>query len=374
MNPGFYLVAALMLAAALACVAVPLLRAGRRAGRARTPFVLAMALILVVPAAAIGLYAWFGTPAALQPRVQNDATDLAGMTAELRARLQRSPGHPEGWLLLGQAYTAMDRPADARDAFGHALELKPGDPDIMAAYAEADAQARPDHRIQGQSRALLQRAVALQPDHQRALWLLGISDYQNDDFNGAIAHWQQLSKLLPPGSKLATAVDAQVAMAQARAQGRPQAQAGAIAQAMAAPASAPAAGANAGADATGANAVAARAPAVALKVRVELDPGLAGKVSAGDTLFVFARAAGGPPMPLAVARLPASRLPATVTLTDAMAMTPQLKLSMFPRVRVAARISKSGDALPHAGDLESRPMQVDTGSNQPVALTIDRVH
>jgi cytochrome c-type biogenesis protein CcmH len=378
-NIWFFVIAALMLAAALICVLLPLVRAGRRNGRARMPFVVALLIAFALPPVALGLYAWIGTPNALNaPAVDSGKIDFAQATAELRAKLQSSPDHPEGWLLLGQAYTAMNRPADARDAYGYALKLKPDDPDIMVAYAGADVQASDDHRIEGQSRKLLERAVALAPDHQRGLWLLGISDYQLGHFDDALAHWKHLLTLLQPGSGVANAVNGQIAMAQARADGKTQAQAETIAQAVAAqaapPQQAPAAATDVNAEAGASKAgPSAAATSVALQVQVKLDPKLAGKVSPGDTLFVYARAINGPPMPLAVARLKASALPTSVTLTDAMAMTPQLKLSAFPRVQVSARISKSGNAMPQAGDLEAQPAQVATDAKQPVALTIDRV-
>lgn len=371
MSLWFYLIAALMLAAALMCVLLPLVRAGRRNGRTRGPFVLALLIAFVLPPVALGLYAWLGTPQALQPQVKDQGVDLAQATAELRAKLLRSPGHPEGWLLLGQAYAGMNRPADARDAFARALKLKPDDPDIMVAYAEADAQAKPDHLLDGDPRKLLQHAIALNPDHQRGLWLLGISDYQLGNYDDAAAQWRHLLTLLQPGSNLATAVNAQIAMAQARVQGKTQAEAEAIAQSAAQ--AAPTAATDVSAESANASDTSAPA-AVALKVRVKLDPKLAGKVVPGDTLFVYARAISGPPMPLAVARLKASSLPASVTLTDAMAMAPQLKLSSFTRVQVSARISKSGDAMPHSGDLESQPIQVASDAKQAVSLTIDHMH
>src|SRR5690606_15775344 len=89
------------------------------------------------------------------------------------------------------------------------------------------------------------------------------------------------------------------------------------------------------------------------------------------TVFVFARAADGPPMPLAVKRLTAAELPADISLTDAMAMTPQLKLSMFDKVTVSARISASGQADPQAGDLEAANKTISVKDKQPVTLTID---
>ncbi|MBV8157797.1 MAG: hypothetical protein JO278_09075, partial [Dyella sp.] len=112
----------------------------------------------------------------------------------------------------------------------------------------------------------------------------------------------------------------------------------------------------------------------ALQVQVSLSPTLKDKLSPGDTLFVYARAEQGPPMPLAVAKLDAAALPATVTLTDAMGMTPQFKLSSATRVFVGARISKHGQAMPQAGDLEGDAGVVDVTTRSPIRITIDKVH
>ena len=359
----FTALAALMLLAALACALVPLLRAGRRDRQRRAPFVLALILVLALPPAAFALYALVGAPAALQP-ADNDL-DMRGATAQLQARLQQQPDDPQGWLLLAQAYVAMQRPANARDALGRFLKLRPDDADAMVAWVEADAQTRADHRIGDAARSMLEHALAQNPQQQRALWLLGVSDYQRGDFAQAAAHWNALLPLLAPGSKVEQAVRMQLALTQARAQGKSPAQAEALAQAAS----------NGGTQTANdpAQAATAAAQPVALTVTVTLDPKLAARIGPGDMLFVFARALDGPPMPLAVARMQASALPMRVTLTDAMAMAPQLKLSMFPRVQVSARISKSGNALPQTGDLEAAPVQTATAAHTPIALTIDRV-
>jgi cytochrome c-type biogenesis protein CcmH len=78
-------------------------------------------------------------------------------------------------------------------------------------------------------------------------------------------------------------------------------------------------------------------------------------------------------MPLAVTRLTASQLPATVTLTDAMGMVEGLKLSSFPRIVVGARISTSGRANASPGDLEGLSDGLALPRNEPVLITIDSV-
>ena len=105
-------------------------------------------------------------------------------------------------------------------------------------------------------------------------------------------------------------------------------------------------------------------------VNVALDPKFKDSVGPNDTLFVFAKAAHGPPMPLALTRLTAADLPARLTLTDAMGMVPGLTLSRFPQIVVGARISKSGNATPQSGDLQTLSASTTTAQTKPVQLII----
>jgi cytochrome c-type biogenesis protein CcmI len=109
-----------------------------------------------------------------------------------------------------------------------------------------------------------------------------------------------------------------------------------------------------------------------ITVKVAIDPKLKANVLPGDVLFVFAKAAQGPPMPLAIARLTAAQLPASVTLTDAMSMMPNLTLSKFPQIVLGARISKSGNAIAQSGDFQTLSAAVSNYQADPIPLTIDR--
>lgn len=349
MKLAFYVIAAAMIAATLVLLLWPLMRHGRNQGRSRGVFALALAIAFVLPLAAAGLYLTVGTPRALDGIAkQAPAMDVGQALAALRTHLKDAPDDAQGWLLLAQTTSAMGQSAEARDAYDRLLRLAPDNPTAMVGWAEADSMARPDHRIEGRSRELLERAVQQEPDNQRALWLLGISDFQQDRYADAAATWRRLQPLLEPGSSVAKAVAQQIAAADARAGG-----------------SAPAPAASAAVDApTGPK----------LTVKVSLAPALKDKLQPGDTLFVYARAEQGPPMPLAVARLDAAHLPTTVELTDAMTMAPTMKLSSVPRVFVGARISHSGQAIGQAGDLEGDAGVVPVDRSEPVAVLIDKVH
>jgi cytochrome c-type biogenesis protein CcmH len=108
-------------------------------------------------------------------------------------------------------------------------------------------------------------------------------------------------------------------------------------------------------------------------VKVSIAPELESKVSSGDALFVFARAAEGPRMPLAIVRKSATELPLEVSLDDSMAMSPQMKLSTFPSVVVGARVSRSGDAIPQSGDLSGVSAVVSPSQGTTVNVVIDQV-
>ena len=111
-------------------------------------------------------------------------------------------------------------------------------------------------------------------------------------------------------------------------------------------------------------------PARSIKVTVRLSPALAGKAAPGDVVFIFARAAQGSKMPLAIVRKLAKELPVTVTLDDSMAMVPDMKMSSFPELVIGARISKSGDAITKPGDLEGYTPPLKAGATGRVEVVI----
>lgn len=407
---AFWIIAALMTALALYAVLRPLLRDGgagdprlaaleaaHRAGvldakeyaskraalsadaaapAAPAPRALSLVLALLVPLAAFGIYRQIGDLRALDPTLmaaaavathastgEAPAPDMEQAVAGLAAKMAQNPDDVDGWVLLGRAYKQMQRFTESRDALAKAMALAPDQPDVMVEYAEAQAMAAPDRRIEGEPRALLEKALAANPQHQRALWLLGISDAQAGDAVGAVRRWETLLPLLPPDSEVAKSVSEQIAQARAEAGLAP----GAVVPATdAAPA--------ASVPAIAAAATAATAAGPKLVVRVDVAPELKGRIQPGDTLFVFARMPEGPRMPLAIQRRQADSLPITVTLDDSMGMLPTMKLSSSPQVVVGARISRSGNATPQSGDFQglSPPLAV-AGQDGVVDLVISEI-
>lgn len=332
--------------------------------RTRAAFNGALAVLLLLPAGAVGLYAQLGNIKAMDPVVAaataaasgTPGPDMDAAVKGLADKLAKNPDDVEGWLLLGRAYKSMERFAEARDALKNAYDRAQNNVDVQVDYAEALALASAGRRIDGQARELLDAAVKAEPDHQRGLWLLGIAEYQQQRYAEAAARWEHLRTQLPPGSDARSSIDRQIADARQRA-------------GLDTPTAAPSPSGETAAEAPPATGAAA----IALTAEVSLSPALRDKAPAGASVFVFARAAAGPPMPLAVQRLTVADLPAKVMLTEDMGMLPNMKLSQFPQIVIGARVSASGNAKAQSGDLQtlSAPIAVDTKT--PVVLVIDDV-
>jgi cytochrome c-type biogenesis protein CcmH len=311
----------------------------------------AVSLALAIPLLAGGLYLALGNPMALDPVLrkpaeQATAADVEVLVERLAQRMQKQPDDPAGWALLARTYAALQRFEPARDAYKRALALDPKNAGLLADYADALAMTL-GRKLAGEPEQRVLEALAIDPNHLKALALAGSAAMERGDMKAAVGFWTRARDVAPPDSPFLEGVNASLREARAAAGLPPETTA--VARAAPAPAAA-----------TGAK----------LSVQVSLAPGLASRVQPGDTLFVFARAAEGPRMPLAIARHRADELPLTVTLDDAMAMRPELKLSSFDRVVVGARISRSGNAAPQSGDLEGQSAAVPPSGS--TAVTIDQ--
>jgi cytochrome c-type biogenesis protein CcmH len=320
----------------------------------RSSLATAIVLAIAVPVLSGLLYWHLGTPQALNAptRAQADPSNMTAehfqqMTDKLAARLQQKPDDPVGWTMLGRAYKALERYPEAVDALSRALKLRPQDPEILVEYAEALGLARGGD-LKGEPSVLLERALKIAPDDPKVLTLAGTAAFARGDYKVAIALWQRLSSKVPPESEMGQALASGIAEAKARQTGK---------RAQPTPAPKPP--------------QAAAASGKALSGTVNLAPSLQGRAEPGDTVFIFARAAEGPPMPLAVMRKQVKDLPFEFKLDDSMAMRPGLELSAFPKVVVTARVSKSGNARPAPGDLEGASAPVAPGAKG-IAVLIDK--
>ncbi len=303
----------------------------------------AIAILLAIPLAVVGLYAWHGQSDALNPQQQQAMEPkIEAMVASLAAKLAANPDNPEGWAMLARSYMNLDRPKDALQAFAHLTQQLKDDPQLMVDYAEALASSGQDQGMV-QARTWVEKALALEPGNPKGLFLSGGFAFADKNYRKAAAVWEKLMPLLEPGSQDANFVLENLNRARAQVKLPPFA-------------------ADRFQQATGPTTPQASNASSALAGNVVLDPALKDKAAPTDTVFVFARAVQGPRMPLAVLKTTVSQLPLAFELTDAMAMSPQFNLSSASLVRVEVRVSKSGSATPGSGDLVGASLPVKPGT------------
>ena len=319
-------------------------------------------MALVIPVAAFSVYMSVGTPMALDPALMAQANGdeqmtpqkLEAMAEQLAQRLETEPNNAEGWVMLGRIQRALARYDQADAALQKALALERND-DIVVERAEVLAQKN-NGSFKGEPWAIINGVLKADPQNGNALLLAGSAAFSEGRFKDALSYWEKVRGLLPASSPdlpaLAEAID------KAREQ-------------LGLPAQAPLSTANAPASA-GVMAKPASDGTERLSGRVSLEPALAAQVSPKDTVFIYANAAEGPRMPLAIVRTTVDKLPYDFVLDDSLAMNPQMKLSQAKSVMVRARISKTGNAMPQAGDFGASVGPVTPGSPEKLELTISK--
>ncbi|MDP2243888.1 c-type cytochrome biogenesis protein CcmI [Pseudomonas sp.] len=294
---------------------------------------------LLVPLLGCGLYLYWGAIDDVE-RARNFAGQpqtIEGMTARLEASVKADPQSAEGWYFLGRTYMAQERAADAAIAFGRVVEIGGREPELLGQWAQALYFAG-DKQWTERLQALTDEALKADPAEVTSLGLLGIAAYEEERFEDAIGFWERLVAVLPEQDPSRQAIQGGIDRARERL-GAPTAETPAV------------------------------AAAAQLTVMVDLAPALKDQVEPSDSVFVFARAASGPPMPLAVKRLTVADLPVEVSLSDSDAMMPQLKISGFAEVQLVARISRSGNAT--AGEWIGRSQPLSSSTTEAQHLTID---
>jgi len=300
----------------------------------KLPKGLAVAVLAFVPVASWLLYGKIGAADDLLIKDTYTKLQHAGsreeagalmqtLVVQLDQQLKGGSDNPHYLMLLGRSQMQLQNYPAAADAFQRLMVQTGEDPIVMGSYTQALYLAA-NRTLTDQVKRLADRTLELQPFNSTVLGMMGMASYEEGNFAGAVDYWQRLLRVLDPESDNARMIQQGIDQAKLKL-------------------------AEIGGEAP------VESPTVDV-AEVQVDVSLAKGLSAapGDSVFVFARAINGPRMPLAVARLQVSQLPAQVRLDDTMAMAPGLTLSSFDEVEVVARISKRGIANPGPGGLEGK--------------------
>lgn len=351
----FILLAVALTAAAVAVVAVPLLR---RDGERGSPALLAAVSaggVIVIGGAV--LYATWSTWSWRAPEA---STTPQNMVANLARKLERNPDDLEGWLTLGRSYSVLEQYPAAARAYQRANVLA-GGKNVQALVGQAEALAMIDeNELDGRAGRMIEEAIALDPQNGKALFYGAASAMRRNDLPLARQRFAAILAFNPPAN-VRPILEEQIAAIDQRLAGggAPPPTDSAAAQEGKPPASGASSSQSAG------------AATAAVRVTVKLAPALGAAVPPSMPLFVIVRDPKQPGPPLAVKRL-SSQFPQTVELTTADSMIAGRSFAPDQQVEVVARIARSGSALGGTGDPVGQ-VAYHVGRDGLVDVVIDRL-
>jgi cytochrome c-type biogenesis protein CcmH len=300
---------------------------------------LVIVFLMLFPLMAVLLYLKLGNPDSIlipvvapnsamssagDPQHNVMAGDIEPLLEALKSKLENKPEDGAGWALLARSYVEIRRHSEAASAYEKAVRIIPDDPQLLADYADALAVVN-GHDLAGKPEEMVNLALKLDPHHVKALMLAATAAFNRKDYKQAIGFWERLQQDLPAGSEMLPEVSAALEETHSLLGDKP---------------SLPTVKKE------------AATKGVGISGTVRVSSALASKVDPAATVFIFARATQGPPMPLAIVRTMARDLPYTYHLDDSNALMPDSKLSQAREVVLVARVSKTGDAKAQPGDLQ----------------------
>jgi cytochrome c-type biogenesis protein CcmI len=276
--------------------------------------------------------------------------DMLDFMLALRTRLKDEPNDYRGWLLLGRLTLDGNDPDMAREALERAYDLAPQKSLVAVPYAQALMMTGDE----AQADALLQTAIALEPDNIEARSVYAFMALQKEDFQTALDRWQAMLPLMEKGTPRYVMVERSMEYARAQLKQR-------------------------GIEVTNSDAVNTsdqqgqqfEVKKGEFPIHITLAAGI--QMPEDAHLFVFAVVPNGPPMPIAVKRIAGPTLPVTLSLGDGDAMMEGSKLAAYPALQFKARLSRGGNVMNKEGAFEgvSAPVKTADIPAAPIDIRID---
>lgn len=333
--------------------------AGTHKTSAMSGWMTLIALFVIVPVMSFGLYSLLGSPQYLEvagpgehpATPQDPSSSRAGelpsmevMIADLEKKTTENPNDPDAWYLLGRLYASRGQFSDSVRAYEQLVEVSDRQPTALVVLADSLAMTQ-GGKLTGRPLQLITEALEKEPAHTTALWMSGQAAVDQKKYTEAIDFWQRAAVGLKDNAQMLGELNSMIdeAIVLAKESGmdvgefkRPVASA-----------------------------------AVSIPLQISLDPALLSRLDKNATLFIFAKPVSGPQMPLAAIKRQASDLPLNIVLDDSALLRPGTSLLDYGQLKIAARISRSGQPVAQSGDLQSQTQIVNPASNTEIILKID---
>ena len=291
-----------------------------------------------------------------EPLTQNE---LQAFALGLRTKLAQNGDDQVAWMLLGRVAMSLNEYDMAQQSFDKVLRMDPDNMPVLISYSQVLLLEGSDANMT-RAAGMLSKVLKADPTNLDAISLLALIAYERHDWLQAKAAFEVLLNSMDKQDSRYSMIAQRITEIEQKMSAENEQQNTQLTQV----ATAQQNSTDDGDDS---------AVTAAIKVTIKLAPELADKQPEQGTLFVFAKAADGPPMPLAVVKLTDYSFPVEVQLSDSNAMVAGLTLSSVEQIILTARISKDASVMPSSGELEGRSEVLERSQTDSYELLINEL-
>ena len=286
----------------------------------------------------------YGERAVMQDGEPLTPNELQAFALALRTKLDQSGDDEVAWMLLGRVAMSLNEFDMAMQSFDKVLKMNPDNKQVLISYSQVLLMEGSDANM-SRAATMLSRVLKAEPTNIDAISLLALIAYERKDWLQAKTAFEVLLASMQQNDPRYSMIAERIAEIDAHLNNQQQVT----------------------------NTEIAKASHSEISITVDLDSALADSQPQNGTLFVFAKAASGPQMPLAVVKMTEYSFPLTVTLSDSNAMVEGLNLSSVDKIILTARLSKDATVVTSSGELEGKSGILERANVKEYALLINEL-
>ena len=286
----------------------------------------------------------YGERAVMQDGEPLTPNELQAFALALRTKLDQSGDDEVAWMLLGRVAMSLNEFDMAMQSFDKVLKMNPDNKQVLISYSQVLLMEGSDANM-SRAATMLSRVLKAEPTNIDAISLLALIAYERKDWLQAKTAFEVLLASMQQNDPRYSMIAERIAEIDAHLNNEQQVT----------------------------NTKLAEASSSEISITVDLDSALADSQPQNGTLFVFAKAASGPQMPLAVVKMTEYSFPLTVTLSDSNAMVEGLNLSSVDKIILTARLSKDATVVTSSGELEGKSDVLERANVKEYSLLINEL-
>lgn len=286
----------------------------------------------------------YGERAVMQEGEPLTPNELQAFALALRTKLDQSGDDEVAWMLLGRVAMSLNEFDMAMQSFDKVLKMNPDNKQVLISYSQVLLMEGSDANM-SRAATMLSRVLKAEPTNIDAISLLALIAYERKDWLQAKTAFEVLLASMQQNDPRYSMIAERIAEIDAHLNNEQQTT----------------------------NTELAKASNSEISITVDLDPALVDSQPQNGTLFVFAKAASGPQMPLAVVKMTEYSFPLTVTLSDTNAMVDGLNLSSVDKIVLTARLSKDATVVTSSGELEGKSDVLERANVKEYSLLINEL-